>query len=133
MKKINSGLGIGTLTNLGVALAFIAGSPSNAQTDSQMTPEPDVVIVGAGISGLAAALESARGGLNVAVVDMWSIFGGHAVMSTGGLSISGTDYQVEQGIIDSPEIHARDFLVWGEDPDPYWVEYYTNNSKTEIG
>ena len=41
----------------------------------------DVVIVGAGISGLTAALELGRGGANVMVVDMASVFGGHAVMS----------------------------------------------------
>jgi len=54
-------------------------------------------------------------------------------MSTGGLSISGTEYQREQGIADSPELHEEDFFAWGEDPDPYWVEYYTQNSRTEIG
>jgi len=44
----------------------------------------DVVIVGAGISGLSAALEAARGGAKVTVLDMASVFGGHAVMSEGG-------------------------------------------------
>jgi len=36
----------------------------------------DGLVVGAGISGLSAALEAARGGARVIVVDMWSIFGG---------------------------------------------------------
>ncbi len=133
MTIIANGRGLRLLVELGSVLAFTAGTPSNAQTTFQIPTEPDVVIVGAGISGLAAALESARGGLNVEVVDMWSIFGGHAVMSTGGLSISGTEYQRELGIVDSPELHAEDFFSWGEDPDPYWVEYYTENSRTEIG
>ncbi len=111
-----------------VISVFTAATPLNAQE----SPEPDVVIVGAGISGLSAALESARGGLTVTVVDMWSIFGGHAVMSTGGLSINGTEYQRERDIVDSPDLHEQDFFTWGEDPDPGWVEYYTSNSSTEI-
>ncbi len=121
-----------------VTQTAIAQPPSDsladeAPPDTQTSTKPDVIIVGAGISGLAAALEAARGGLQVEVIDMWSIFGGHAVMSSGGLSISGSDYQREQGVIDTPELHAEDFFEWGEDPDPYWVDYYTRNSKTEIG
>ena len=50
-------------------------------------------IVGAGISGLCAALEAARGGANVTVLDMASVFGGHAVMSTGMLCLVGTPEQ----------------------------------------
>jgi len=46
-------------------------------------PKADVVIVGAWISGLAAALDAGRVGANVMVIDMWSVFGGHAVMSGG--------------------------------------------------
>jgi ribulose 1,5-bisphosphate synthetase/thiazole synthase len=83
MKTYKAGR-IRLLAELGLAFAFVVGTTANAQTTSQARVDPDVIIVGAGISGLAAALESARGGLNVTVVDMWSIFGGHAVMSTGG-------------------------------------------------
>jgi len=38
--------------------------------------ETDMVVVGAGISGLCAALESARHGARVTVIDMASVFGG---------------------------------------------------------
>ena len=53
---------------------------------AQASPAPhvtrsDVVIVGAGISGLAAAIEAEKAGATVTVPDMWSVFGGHAVMS----------------------------------------------------
>ena len=50
-------------------------------------PEADVLIIGAGIGGLSAALEAGRRGASVQVVDMSSVFGGHAVMSEGGLSL----------------------------------------------
>ena len=52
---------------------------------AQASPAPhvtrsDVVIVGAGISGLAAAIEAEKAGATVTVLDMWSVFGGHAVI-----------------------------------------------------
>src|SRR5262249_49811425 len=58
------------------------------QVESQ--ENPDVIIVGAGISGLSAALDLGRGGAKVTVLDMSSVFGGHAVMSQGSVSIVAT-------------------------------------------
>src|SRR5436190_2133341 len=55
--------------------------------------QTNVVVVGAGISGLCAALESARLGASVTVVDMASVFGGHAVMSSGLVCVVGTPEQ----------------------------------------
>lgn len=99
-----------------------------AETDSH----PNVIIVGAGISGLSAALELGRGGANVTVVDMSSVFGGHAVMSQGGVSVVDTPVQRESGWEDSPKLAQRDLIEWGEDADPDWVKYYTRNSRRDI-
>ena len=92
----------------------------------------DVIVVGAGISGLSAALEAARGGATVTVVDMWSVFGGHAVMSHGAVSIVGTPVQAASGIVDTPALAYRDFIEWGEDTDAAWVRYYVHHSRKEI-
>lgn len=92
----------------------------------------DVIIVGAGISGLSAALDLGRGGAQVTVIDMASVFGGHAVMSQGSLSIVATPTQKAAGIQDSPELAFQDFHRWGEDPATDWVRYYVDNSKREI-
>jgi predicted oxidoreductase len=103
------------------------------------TPNPvienrdaDVLIVGAGISGLSAALEIARGGGDVLVVDMSSVFGGHAVSAHGGLAIIGSPVQAAAEVEDSPELAYTDFMNWGEDADEEWVRYYVDNSITEI-
>ena len=45
------------------------------------TQGPDAIVVGAGPGGLATALEAARGGARVMVIDVASVFGGHAVVS----------------------------------------------------
>lgn len=94
--------------------------------------KPDLIVVGAGISGLSAALEGARAGLQVTVVELNTVPGGHAVISSGGLSLIGTPLQEKNKIVDTPEIAERDFLQWGEDANPQWVRYYVRNSKTEI-
>ncbi|MFN0055702.1 MAG: FAD-dependent oxidoreductase [Planctomycetales bacterium] len=92
----------------------------------------DAIIVGAGISGLAAALELGRGGASVTVIDMSSVFGGHAVMSQGSLSIVGTPTQEAAGFHDTPDLAYDDFLRWGEDAQADWVRYYVDNSRREI-
>src|SRR5262245_18891207 len=93
---------------------------------------PDVIVVGAGISGLSAALDLARGGAKVTVIDMSSVFGGHAVMSQGSVSIEATPAQERAGIHDSPELAFQDFHRWGEDPATEWVRSYVDNSRHDI-
>ena len=94
--------------------------------------DAQAIIVGAGIAGLSAALEIAQEGADVVVVDMASVFGGHAVSSHGGLSIVGSPIQAAAGIKDTPEIAISDFHNWGENADEYWVRYYAENSKELI-
>ena len=91
--------------------------------------DADVVIVGAGVSGICAAIEAGEAGLNVQVVDMWSVFGGHAVMSSGKISIVGSPFQEAEGIEDSVELAANDFHALGEVADPEWVRMYTTRSR----
>ena len=105
---------------------------STAQTGRQDDRHPDVLIVGAGISGLTAALDLGRSGARVTVIDMSSVFGGHAVMSQGGVSIINTPTQTDAGIQDSPKLALQDFLTWGENANVEWVKYYVQNSRHEI-
>ena len=109
-------------------------SPST-KADSLQQPKtihPDLLVVGAGISGLSTALEAAQKGAQVTIVDLWSVFGGHAVVSGGVLSIVNTPSQILKGIKDSPELAYQDFIKWGEDANPGWVQLYVNQSKELI-
>jgi succinate dehydrogenase/fumarate reductase flavoprotein subunit len=98
----------------------------------EAVPEPDVLVVGAGLAGLSAAHEAGQRGARVLVVEMNSIFGGNAVLSEGGLFISGTPLQQAEGHQDSPELALRDMLAWGEDADPAWAETFVRTSRAEI-
>lgn len=122
---------------ISLSLATAAGAqPAASATPGGGPPleaaKPDAIVVGAGISGLSAAWELARSGANVTVVDISSVFGGHAVMATGDLCMTGTAYQEAHGIKDTPEIAIRDFLAWGRDANPDWVRIYVNSSKPLI-
>jgi uncharacterized protein len=107
--------------------AVALGSPSHI---AQQKDEPvDVLIIGAGISGLSAALEAARGGASVLVVDMSTVGGGHAILSNGAVSIIGTPLQEQQKIADSPALAEKDFLARGEDNETRWVAAYVRDSR----
>lgn len=92
---------------------------------------PDLLIVGAGISGLSAAAEGARLGLRVTVVDRHSLYGGVAV-NAYGVTIINSPLQRQLGIEDSVTLAIGDFVTWGDDPDPHWVRFYAEHSKTEL-
>jgi uncharacterized protein len=92
----------------------------------------DVVVVGAGAGGLCTALEATRRGAKVAVVDMASVFGGHAVVSEGGILLVDTPLQRSLGIQDSIELARRDMLALGEDNSVEWVDLYLRESKENI-
>ena len=124
---------------VGVALVLPGQMPADndVATESPIrntdkARSPRAIVVGAGISGLTTALELGRGGAEVTVVDMSSVFGGHAVMSQGGVSVIDTPLQRESGILDNADMANGDFLKWGEDADPEWVTYYVNNSRRDI-
>lgn len=92
----------------------------------------DAIVVGSGIAGLSAASELANGGARVLIVDMASVFGGHAVMATGDLCLIDTPFQRARGIQDSPDLAYQDFMRWGEDPNPQWVRYYAEHSRDQV-
>ena len=107
--------------------AAAATETSDAPPDTSHE-SPRVLVVGAGISGLTAALELGRAGIEVTVIDMASVFGGHAVMSQGSVSIVATPAQEQAGIHDSPELAFQDFHRWGEDPATDWVRLTQTSS-----
>ncbi|MCH2397896.1 MAG: FAD-dependent oxidoreductase [Pirellulales bacterium] len=110
----------------------VALQKKSTETPTNTRAAPNVVVVGAGISGITAALELGLGGARVTVLDMSSVYGGHAVMSQGGLCIVNSPLQQSLGIKDSPDLAYNDFITWGEDADEDWVRYYVNQSRSQI-
>jgi predicted oxidoreductase len=108
-----------------VALGLAACQPDAPPDDA------DVIVVGAGIAGLSAALEAGSAGASVIVLDINSVGGGHAVRA-GGFALVGTPLQEAKGHQDDPDTAFRDLMSWGEDADPDWVRRYVEQSRTEV-
>lgn len=68
----------------------------------------DVLVVGGGGSGLAAAIEAAAAGARVLVLEKNARPGGTTALSVGSITATGTPHQLRRGILDSPAEHARD-------------------------
>jgi predicted oxidoreductase len=106
--------------------------PWRADAAAAGPPGTDMIVVGAGISGLCAALEGARRGATVTVIDMGSVFGGHAVMSSGMVCMVGTPEQQTNHIADSAELAYRDFMRFGSDASSAWARMYAQKSRAEV-
>lgn len=69
-----------------------------------------VIVIGAGGTGLCAALAAADAGVEVLVIERDSTPLGSTAMSTGLIPAAGTPEQAEAGIDDSPERFVADIL-----------------------
>ncbi|MEQ8734838.1 MAG: FAD-dependent oxidoreductase [Rhodospirillaceae bacterium] len=65
----------------------------------------DIVIVGAGTTGIPAAIKASERGAKVLVVDVADKVGGTLHMSSGSMSAAGSKLQKSKGIDDSPQKH----------------------------
>ena len=83
----------------------------------------DVVVVGAGGAGYAAALTAARNGSSVVMIEKLGITGGDTILSGGAISVPNNYFQRRDGIEDSVEKLAEDMLVGGDNiGDPELVQ-----------
>ena len=95
-----------------VTKAIAASGANTAKLSAPVKPEAhpdtersvDFLILGGGVGGLAAAVEAKRAGLNVLVVEKGGVTGGSAARSGGKLLASGTKWQHQQGIYDTPDM-----------------------------
>jgi flavocytochrome c len=74
----------------------------------------DVVVVGSGFAGLAAAIESAGSGAAVLLLEKMSAVGGNSAISDGGIAVPGNAFQARAGIQDSPDLMVADMLRAGQ-------------------
>jgi aspartate oxidase len=87
----------------------------------------DVLVVGSGAAGLAAAVAAERSGARVALATKGSLQANNSSKAQGGI-------QAALGDDDSPEIHAEDIIRSSHDTaDPRLVEVLTSEAGSAIG
>jgi succinate dehydrogenase/fumarate reductase flavoprotein subunit len=90
--------------------------------------EADVVIIGAGATGLPAAIKTADAGASVIVVEANYDVGGHAILSGGNVPLGGgTSAQRKYGIADSPDTVFTDLTDWSIVQPNGWPDYRYND------
>ncbi len=82
----------------------------------------DILVIGAGACGLAAAIAGADAGASVAIIEKLDRPGGNSSLSTGSVPAAGSRFQKAAGIEDSPEAMVRDLMgIAGETEAPELV------------
>lgn len=103
----------------GVALAGVTalagcsadnGSASNIDWDE----ETDVLVIGSGFAGLAAAIEAREAGAEVIIIEKMTVTGGNSILNGGDMAAVGTRLQAEAGVEDSFELMEADMLRAGK-------------------
>ena len=92
----------------GMAMGGLAASPSEAAAVWDPLPRKwdetyDVVIIGSGFAGLAAAHEAKKAGASVVVLEKMRTPGGNSIINGGIIAAAGSPLQAEKGIKDSPQ------------------------------
>lgn len=73
----------------------------------------DVVIIGSGFAGLAAAIEAHDAGASVKIIEKMEKPGGNSWINGGQVATAGSALQKKQGIVDSPDLMLKDMMTAG--------------------
>ena len=112
---------MGTGAAVGVGVSALEGSAGEIRAqDIQWDREADVVVVGAGAGGMAAAIAARDQGVSVLIVEQNYDIGGRAILSGGACYLGGgNSYQKEYGIDDSPEKVFYDWTLMDQPRNRY--------------
>lgn len=114
----------------------VSGPAPAASTSDKATAQSydvDVAIIGAGGAGLSAAVEAAKSGASVIVLEKMPMVGGNTVRAVGGINAAGTRFQAAKGINDSPELFYQDTLKGGKNlNDPSLVRTLANKAAESV-
>ena len=92
----------------------------------------DVLIVGSGPAGVAAALAANDAGASWVGVEAGDELGGTALLSGGGCCFGGTSTQRAAGIDDSPERALADLCAGNPDVDEAWARLYFERCERDV-
>ncbi len=92
----------------GTALTVARPGQSHAQPTVEKV---DVVVVGSGLAGLAAALGAAETGAKVVLLEKERTLGGNTLLATGSLYLGATPIQRAAGIVDTPDAFYKDAMA----------------------
>ncbi|MGB7594515.1 MAG: FAD-dependent oxidoreductase, partial [Erysipelotrichaceae bacterium] len=84
------------------------------KNEARLPKQVDVLVVGSGFAGLAAAIEASLKGGQVIVLEKMKAIGGNSILSDGGIAAPDTEEQRNAGIVDSADLMFDDMMKSGE-------------------
>ena len=108
-------LKFGALGTVGMAMLSASNAMAAAPTekDDKFDEEYDVIVIGTGFAGLAAAAKAAERGYKVLILEKMGRVGGNSVINGGGMAVPNSTWQKKYGIQDSGELFIADCLKAG--------------------
>ncbi|WP_024956009.1 flavocytochrome c [Sulfurospirillum arcachonense] len=108
-------LKIGALGTAGLAMlgATNATAATVLEKNVKFDETYDVIVIGTGFSGLAAAAKASERGLKVLVIEKMGRIGGNSVVNGGGMAVPNNIYQKKYGVKDSGDRFIKDCLKAG--------------------
>jgi len=103
----------------GIAVGGLAAGANEAGAAAAAMPKKwdetyDVVVIGSGFAGFAAAIEAKNAGANVVIIEKMPVYGGNSIINGGDFCAPGTKLQVAAGVQDSPDLMYKDMLKAGQ-------------------
>ncbi|NUF50061.1 flavocytochrome c [Gilliamella sp. ESL0250] len=93
----------------------------------------DVVVVGSGGAGLAAAIQVHDLGANVVIVEQMSVIGGNTNKASAGMNAAETKFQKLKGIKDSKKLFYQETMIGGKNKNnPELLHYFVENAPDAI-
>ena len=112
-----------------LSLLVSEAEEADAVTAATEVLNADIVIIGAGGAGLAAAVSANQNGASVIVFEKMPQVGGNTIISGSAFNAADPSRQIPQGIEDSPEKHFEQTLKGGDNMgDPVLVKTLTDNA-----
>ena len=124
-----------TMTSNGIKEAVTnALAGTTAAEDTEVSIKPDIIVVGAGMSGMVTAIYSAELGLNVLMLEGSVRMGGCIHYAGGTISGAGFKIQKENGVEDTPEQFYADIVAFGGEGEfnPDLARTHTERAKDAI-
>ena len=136
---LQSGMTVAAVTASGMAMNLL--SPSEAEAAQKKIPTKwdktyDIIVIGSGFAGLAAAAEAAAAGKDVVILEKMPMYGGNSIIN-GGEYNSWTDLLHLRETLklgdDSAALHKSDTLKGGDFyGNPELVQILTDNSSDAL-
>ena len=118
----------GGATVLGAAAGLAQASSPCAEIPKKWDVETDVLVIGSGGAGLAAAVSAKEQNVDVTVMEKLSFVGGNTMLSSGYFNCADPERQNKQNIKDSVKHHIEQTLAAGDyRANPKLVEVLCSN------